>query len=348
MEIYSTNNLVTVVKKAPAAPTFLGERYFPTTSRDIFKGPKVFIERTDEGNLAAPFVVPYSGSKLMEREAYTGEELEPAFINPARDMTVDILRKKGIGETEFDDVAPEEREQAYLAGDLVWLQKSITRTCEWMRGQILTKGYVDCEVGGSAEDAKAVRLQFYRDSFANKFTVATKWSEGGDIYGDITKIANDIDGEYGDLDVILGKNLVAQFVEDEKILKMLNVANAVFGAIEPGSNLPDGVGYIGHVNFGGRDCNIYSYNAKAKVDGVETYYIDPDALVVLPRAGFGATKYAAITQMEEDGHFHTRSGEIVPRYVADINNSQRKLEAASSPLPCPNAWDSWRVCFPNE
>lgn len=350
MTIYSTNNLVTAVKKEPAAPTFLGRRYFPTTSRDIFKGPKVAIERTDEGNLAAPFVVPYSGSTLMEREAYTGELIEPAFINPSRDMTIDTLRKKGIGETEFDEVAPEEREQRYLADDLVWLEKSVTRRIEWMRGQILTKGYVDCKLYKASGDASPVRFKFYEGgSFGNVCTFSAKWSEGGDKYAQISSMVNDIPGQYGNIDLLVGKNLVADLVEDDKILKMLHVANANFGQLNPQMNLEEGVGFFGALNFGGKTCNVFSYTECAEVDGEQVHYIDPDAIVALPAAGFGATKYAAITQMEqEDREFHTRSGEMVPRYVADVNGNSRKLEMASAPLPCPYALDSWRVMFPNK
>lgn len=350
-EIYATNNLVEVVKKSPFPSTFLGDRYFPTTARDIFKTPKVYIERSDDGYKAAPFVVPYSGAELMVRDGYTGEQLTPAFINPARDMTIDTLKMKGIGETEYDEVTPEEREQNYLADDMVYLEKAITRRIEWMRGQILTKGYADCTIGNSsAEDKKNMRLQYFEgESFPNIYTFSTKWSDGADKYAQISEIANDVDGEYGDLDMILGKDLVTPFLSDEKILKMLDVSNATFGAINPGSNLPDGVGYIGHINFGGRALNIYSYNAKANVGGVDTYYIDPEALIVLPRSGFGATKYGCISQFEEeDRQVHTRSGQMVPRRITDVKNNMRTLEMASAPLPHPYSWDSWRVAFPNK
>ena len=345
MEIYSTNNLVEVVKKSPVAPTFLGG-YFKTTPRDIFVSPRVYIERADNGKKAAPFVIPYSGAELMVREGYTGEQMEPAFINPARDMTIDTLLKKGIGETEYDAVTPEEREMNYLTDDLIYLENACTRTHEWMRGQILTKGFVDCKI---ANGDKSVRLQYFDgETFQNVYTFTTKWSEGGNIYAQVSEMANDIDGEYGELDLILGKNLVTPFMGDEKILKLIDVSNATFGAVNPGSNLPDGVGYIGHINFAGRDLNIYSYTAKAEVNGEDTYYIDPDAMIILPRNDFGATKFGSITQMEEDGEFYTRTGQMVPRYVPDMKRNQRSLEMASAALPHPYSWDSWRVAFPNK
>ena len=235
MDIYSTNNLVEVVRKAPAPGSFLRSRFFPTTPRDIFKTKKVFIDRTDEGNLCAPFVIPYSGSKLMERSAYTGEELTPAFINPARDMSIDQLLKKGIGETLYDEVTPEEREQNYLADDLAFLQKSVQRSIEWMCGQILVNGYVDCPVSASDN----VRFKYYGDSFTNLMTFTSSgstvyWdSAGASIYGQLSDMVNDIDGEYGDIDIILGAKLVSVFMTDTEMLKILDVRNANVGAIAP-------------------------------------------------------------------------------------------------------------------
>ena len=98
IEIYKTDSMIEVIKKSPVAPSFLGDRYFPTSDRDIFTTPQVWIERADNGKKSAPFVIPYSGSKLMEREAYTGEQMTPVWINPARDMTIHTLLKKGIGQ----------------------------------------------------------------------------------------------------------------------------------------------------------------------------------------------------------------------------------------------------------
>ena len=350
LEIYSTNNLVQVVKKARVPGTFLRTRYMPTGPRDIFKTKKVFIERSDDGNLAAPFVIPYTGSVLMEREAYTGEEMAPAFLNPARDMTIDQLMKKGIGETLYDETTPEEREMNYLADDLIYLQKAIQRSQEWMCGQIITNGYVDCVIGDTSSTRK-VRFKYYDSSFTNKMVFLDGSSNpeywdasGADIYAHISDMANDIDGEYGDLDLILGASLVSVFLSDQSILERLNIRNANFGALNPGETLLPGVGFLGAMNFGGKTLNIYSYNAKAKVNGSEVSFIDPKYAVVIPRNGFGATKFGSITQMEEeDRGYHTYASEMVPRIITDPKSNQRLLEMASAPLPHPYALDSWRV-----
>ncbi len=345
--IYSTNDLVTVVRENRIAPSFLRGRYFPTGPHDIFTTPKVFLERQSEGSPAAPFVIPYSGATLMEREGYTGEAIEPAFINPSRDMSIDQLMKKGIGETYYDTtVTPEQREQEYLADDLVYLETAIQRTQEWMCGQILTNGYVDCAV--NKEGTKKVRLKFYGDSFDNLVTFTGTWAAYG-IWKQISETCDAIDAQYGNLDLILGANLVMPFMTDETILKMLDVRNANFGTLNPGQTQPDGTGFLGQMNFGGKQVNIFTYNAKVTLFGADaaTSYIDPSKYVVVPSQGFGCTKFGAITQMEEaDREYHTYAAEMVPRVITDPKSNERSLEMASACAPLVYNLDSWRVCQP--
>ena len=345
--VYSTNDLVTVVRDNRIAPSFLRGRYFPTGPRDIFTTPKVFIERTDEGSPAAPFVIPYSGAKLMEREGYSGEAIEPAFINPSRDMTIDQLLKKGIGETYYDTtVTPAEREQEYLADDLAYLEAAIQRTQEWMCGQILQNGYVDCALDAAGN--RKVRLKYYGATFDNVVTHTSTWSSYG-IYKNISEACNAIDARYGKLDLILGANLVIPFLTDTTILKLLDVRNADFGTLNPGETQPDGTGFLGQIAFGGRQVNIFTYNAQATLYNANsaTSFIDAGKYVVLPSQGFGCTKIGAITQMEEeDRQFHTYAAEMVPRIITDPGSNARTLEMACACAPLPYKWDSWRVCTP--
>lgn len=346
LEIYRTNNLIEVVRQARIPGSFLRTRFFPTGPRDIFKTPEVYIERTDEGNLCAPFVIPYSGAKLMERQGYTGEKLMPAFVNPARDMSIAQLQKKSIGETLYDEVTPEERAKKYLADDLVFLEHTIQRTQEWMCGQILVNGYVDCVIEGNEK----VRFQYFDSSFGNLMTFLDSgnnqeyWdADGTSIYEQLSAMVNDIDAEYGDIDIILGAALVSVFLTDAQMLKMLDVANANFGRIDPSIAQIPGVGFLGTINFGGKLCNVYTYNAKATIGGSEVSYIDPKYAIAAPRTGFGATKFGSITQLEDDDDYHTYAAEMVPRVLTEKKNDQKRIEMKSAPLPHPYALDSWRV-----
>lgn len=346
-QIYSTNDLVTVVRDNRIAPSFLRGRYFPTGPRDIFTTPKVFIERGSEDSPAAPFVIPYSGAKLMEREGYVGEAIEPAFINPSRDMTIDQLLKKGIGETYYDTtVTPAQREQEYLADDLAYLEAAIQRTQEWMCGQILQAGYVDCTLDATG-DRKA-RLKYYDSTFDNVFTSSVSWV-GGKAYEQISKVCEDIDTQYGQLDLVLGANLITPFMTDASILKVMDLRNANFGTLNPGQVQPEGVGYLGQIMFGGHQVNIFTYNAKVTLYNANsaTSIVDPSKYLVLPSANFGCTKIGAITQMEEeDRAFHTYAAEMVPRIITSPKDNARTIEMACACAPLPYKWDSWRVCTP--
>ena len=353
MEIYSTNNMIEGVKKTELPVMFLRDRYFPTTPRDIFKTKKVYIERLNEGHRCAPFVIQLEGSRAvpMDREAYDGEELYPAFIHAAREMSLSTLAKKGIGETMFDEVTPEERERKYLADDLAYLTAATMRSWEWMCGQILNNGSIDCYccMGATIDDKSKmvkVRFQFYEDTFDNAVTYSKKWEDAGvDIYGQIAETANSIDASYDSLDLILGGNLVHYFVTDPTILKLLDTRNLNVGRLDPAATSYRRIGNLGTMNFDGIQLNIFT-DSRGVTDptGVNGHYIDQNSFVIVPPK-LGAMKFGTITQMEEeDRDYHSYSRELVPRRITNVSSSERKLEMSSAPLPHPYDWTAWRTC----
>lgn len=353
MEIYSTNNMIEVVKKTELPVMFLRDRYFPTTPRDIFKTKKVYIERLDEGHRCAPFVIQLEGSKAvtMARETYDGEELYPAFIHAAREMSLATLKKKGIGETMFDEVTPEERERKYLSDDLAYLTAAVMRSWEWMCGQILNNGSIECYCCmGDAIDDKSkmvkVRFQFYEDVFNNAVTYSKKWNDAdADIYAQISETANGIDASYDSLDLILGGNLVHHFVTDSTILKLLDTRNLNIGRLDPVATSYRGIGNLGTMNFDGIQLNIFT-DSRGVTDpaGAKGHYIDQNSFVIVPPK-LGAMKFGTITQMEEeDRDYHSYSRDLVPRRITNISSSERSLEMSSAPLPHPYDWTAWRTC----
>lgn len=353
MEIYSTNNMIEVVKKSELPVMFLRDRYFPTTPRDIFKTKKVYIERLDEGHRCAPFVIPleHAQAVTMEREAYDGEELYPAFIHAAREMSLATLAKKGIGETMFDEVTPEERERKYLTEDMAYLTAAVMRSWEWMCGQILNNGSIECYccIGDTIDDKSKfvkVRFQFYEKTFDNAVTYTKKWNEGdADIYKQIAETANSIDASYDSLDLILGGNLVHWFVTDPVILKLLDIRNLNIGRIDPVVTSYRRIGNLGTMNFDGVQLNIFTDNrGVTDPTGANSHYIDQNSFIIVPPR-LGATKFGTITQMEEeDRDYHSYSRDLVPRRVTNVSASERKLEMSSAPLPHPYDWSAWRTC----
>lgn len=353
MEIYSTNNMIEVVKKTELPVMFLRDRYFPTTPRDIFKTRKVYIERLDEGHRCAPFVFQLEGSGAvpMARGAYNGEELYPAFIHPSREMSLATLKKKGVGETVFDEVTPEERERKYLADDLAYLTAATMRSWEWMCGQILNKGSIECYccTGDTIDDKDKmvkVRFQFYEDTFDNEVIYSKKWSDAdADIYGQVAETAKSIDASYDSLDLILGGNLVHHFVTDPTILKLLDTRNLNVGRLDPAATSYRRIGNLGTMNFDGIQLNIFT-DSRGVTDptGVNGHYIDQNSFVIVPPK-LGAMKFGTITQMEEeDRDYHSYSRDLVPRRITNVSSSERTLEMSSAPLPHPYDWTAWRTC----
>ena len=337
IDIYSTNDLIEVVRRVETPGSFL-KGYFPTGPRDnSTKRARVIIERKEGENSAAPFVVPYKGSKLVERMGYFAEEAQPAFINPALGLTIDELLKKGIGETEYDDVSPDQRAINYLSDDMADLMNRVNITKEYMRGQILCNGKVDVKVEGGDR----FQMRFYDgNTFTNKRAITTGT---GTLFSDIATAAAAINGAYGALDLILGADLVEPFYNDATVQKRLDIRNFNVGALSPADEVQGTATYHGTMNFNGKMLRVYSYTDTAMVDGEEVSFIDPKSFVVLPREKFGATKHGAVTQMEDDKQYHTYAGEMVPRVISDVASSTRRLEMVSACLPMPYMYDSWRV-----
>lgn len=352
-EIYRTNNMIEVVKKTELPNMFLHDRYFPTSAKDIFKSKKVYIERLDDGHRCAPFVVPLENAPAvtMDRSSYDGEELYPAFIHAAREMSLATLEKKGIGETMFDEVTPEQREQRYLADDMAYLTAAAMRSWEWMCGQILNNGCVECycSVGDSIDDKNSlvkVRFQFYNEAFDNEVVYSKKWDDAGaGIYSQIAETAAGIDASYDSLDLILGGALVHHFVNDEMILKLLDTRNMNIGRIDPTVTQYRRIGNLGTINFDGIMLNIFT-DSRTVTDpnGKKGHYLDQKSFVIAP-PNLGATKFGSITQMEEeDREYHSYANNLVPRRITNVSSSERNLEMSSAPLVHPYDWTAWRTC----
>ena len=76
---------------------FFKDRYFPTGAGDIFAADKVLTEYRKGDRKMAAFVSQRVGDIPIARRGYAIHEYQPAFIAPSRLLTLDELKKRGIG-----------------------------------------------------------------------------------------------------------------------------------------------------------------------------------------------------------------------------------------------------------
>ncbi len=110
IDIYHTQTMVKAMEIMPPKPSFLKDRYFPSTDEDVFVTKDVLVDYKDEHKRKmAPCVVPRKGGILVGREGYRTERIEPPYVAPSRILTADVLDERQFGESLFSRKKPAER-----------------------------------------------------------------------------------------------------------------------------------------------------------------------------------------------------------------------------------------------
>lgn len=345
INIYQTQTMLAAMQLMPKRPTFLRDRYFPTTANDIFVTEDVLVEFKDEkSRKLAPCVVPMKGGIPVARDGYKTERYTPANVAPERVLTIDQLLKKQFGETLFSQQYPEQREGAILKNDITELNELIDSREEYMAAQTLfengynMKHYAD-QYGGSRFEE--FQIHFY-DGGANEaiYTPSKKWDATTDASTILTDLYNMamMNKKRGlpATDVVFGADVATMLLSNKSMQEYLNNRRLDLISINP-TELPDGVTYYGKLNCLGVVLDLYCY-AETYVDeqGVEQTFVPKKQLVVTAPA-VGRTLYGAVTQIEEsDRQFHTYPASRVPHIVTNVHDGIRTLTQTAKPLTMPN------------
>lgn len=339
LPIYSTDVLVESVKKQKLVPSFLRNRYFPTSEKDIFATGDVLVEYKEGSQKLAPFVHPRKGGVTLAREGYQVNRYTPANVAPKRVLTTDDLKAKGFGEALFANEKPAQREAKLLAQDLVDLDESITFREEAMSAEvILTGGCIMKHITDDPSKPEEREIRFYDEvSNPNQYTPDVEWgATGSKILADLFAICQDRSKKgLASTDLLTSPSALLALMQDEAILKLLDTKNYDAGKIET-TELPDGAKILGKLNVFGYLLSIISYNATYTNDeGVETSYItDGKAVVTAP--ALGHTLYGAVSIINDDKVRRDYVAKRVPKLITDENTDSRELRMTSKPLIAPH------------
>lgn len=349
INIYQTQTMLAAMQLMPKRPTFLRDRYFPTTDRDIFVTEDVLVEFKDEkSRKLAPCVVPMKGGIPVARDGYKTERYTPANVAPERVLTIDQLNKKQFGETLFSQKAPEQREASILAGDIKDLGELIDSREEFMAAQTLfnngysMKHYADQYGGDKFEE---FQIKFY-DGEANGaiYTPSTKWNTSTPatiIMKDLYNMAM-MNKKRGlpATDVLFGEDVATILLGNQSFQELMDNKRLDLIAMNP-TELPEGVTAFGKINCLGIVLEMFCY-AETYVDeaGVEQTFI-PKKQIAVTAPSVGRTLYGAVTQIEEaDREFHTYASSRVPHIVTNVKDGIRTLTEKAKPLTVPNFQNS--------
>ncbi|MDR1158351.1 MAG: major capsid protein [Oscillospiraceae bacterium] len=346
IDLFDTYYMAGMVQEIVPEMTFFRDRYFGTNpGTDIFAANKVLVEYRDGSRKLAPFVVERAGDIPMARGGYEAHEFEPPHILPSKLLSLDDLRLRGFGEALYSGATPAERARALQLRDLSDLDLSITRREEWMSVQTMVNNgcamvaYIDDKTKGKTYD-----VFYYNMSESNpaRYTVGDEWDDtNGNFWGDVEAMCAMLaDRGLPAADLVIGSTVGQFILSDEIAAKRLDNRRMEFGRIAPEISSP-GVSWLGRLNFGGFELDIFSARETYEDDAGATqrYFPAKSAMVTAP--GCGHMMYAQITQIEPDEQYYTFALRRVPKFVVNRDKDTRKLRLGARPLAAPLRKAPW-------
>lgn len=356
MDIYSTYYMLAAVRELPIEHTFFRTRYFPTnTAMDIFGTSRVLVDyKDDTAQKKAPFVLPRIGAIPGTRDGFSTYELEPANIAISMPLTLDQLQKRGFGESLLSQATPADRARQFLIHDLQELSLRISRTEEFLAvNTILDNGTTMRHITDRADVYEDIRVQFY-DGANNPaaFTPSADWAHStktngvwtiGNWYEDICTMIQMLTRKgRAATEIVVAQDVADFLMTDGWILEMLDNRRAEFGRLNP-DELGRDAYQLGTFNFRGRMLPIICYTASYEADdGADTPYL-PDGTVIVTAPNVGKGLYGAVTQMEDDGNFHTYAGMRVPQHIFTKRPPAKETQLTCRPLFVPTRANPWTV-----
>ncbi|MCD8355869.1 MAG: major capsid protein [Clostridia bacterium] len=358
-DIYSTYYMDAAIKEKGQIYTFIRDRYFGGTPL-LFQTEEVIVDYDDgEGNLIAPFVIPRIGKVPVLRSGYETKRLTPAYIAPSREIDADVLRTRRAGESILSTMTPEQRERQYLLDDLSMLDDMITRREEWMCMQtMLDNACTMTHIGNNGEKGIDLTAKYYDGTNTGVFKPTAAWMTGtetkrGNWYDDICKQIESL-SEAGRsvTDVIVGADVAEIMLTDPWVIKMMDNRRIELGTIDPRWQ-PNGITNLARLNFGGVELDVFTYrgtyqnhtiNKKAEKQTLTTTPYMPKSAVVLAAANTGIMRYGAVTQVEMDKQFHTRTGTRITKHMVSEQSNNEETIVTSRPIAAPKIKSPWRAC----
>lgn len=331
--------------------SFLKDFFFPTTAADMFATESVLIDNMSRGRKAAPFVI--KGSKTTDRDTFLTDEYKPARIAPARKLTVDDLKSRGLGECLFNGAKPNERAVRYTVRDLQDLNDQITRREEIMCAETLrTNGCVMVHIGpDGSSDKDTHTIKFYEgDANPQQYTPGKSWSDtSADILGDMNIMRQQVTKTGNKANILLVSPDVGECIlMNTEIRERLNNRRYDVGEVSP-IELPDGAAEVCKLKIGGAVVTVISYEETYENDdGEDTPYL-PAGTAIMTAYNCGRGLYGGVSQLEEGSEdFQYHESRRVPKIIIDRENDEKKLQLVAKPVMVPTskgAWVSANVVF---
>lgn len=329
--IFDTKTMLAAVKEMKPARTFLRDTFFSNPTYSDTKVVEVDIVKGKRSS--APYVNPKIAGQVIEGTGFTTRQHEAPLLKPKMVTEAEELLKRLPGENPYAQYSPEDRAAVKLGEDLAKLDDMITRTEEIQAAEALFTGKIN--IKGEGID---ILIDF---GFTNTITLTgtDKWDDftNSNPIADLNAWRSDIVKKSGinPTHCIMATSVASNFINNPKIMDMLDVRNVEIGKIKP-ELLPNGVTYLGTITLLGID--IYTYEEWYINDLEQEVSMVPEGAVLLAstKADFRRA-YGAIV----DAELGTFMEDRVPKSWYEKDPSGRIIQLLSRPLLIPTRVDSY-------
>lgn len=339
IDIFDKRTMLAVLETIYPVNTFLRDRFF--THVENVETEHVDIDIVKGKRRMAPFVHPRMPGRVVSRDGYQTKTYTPPLLNPKTVTTVEHIIKRSPGETIYgNEKGPQDRAAEIFGKDLASLNDQIDRREEWMAAQALFTGKIHVKGDGVDEVIDFGHTQ------KTTLTGSVMWNGAdADPLVDLArwrKTCIQSSGISPDI-AILASNVADIFMNNPKLLKLLDNRRVVLGQINP-HELPNGVTYIGYIG-GNVNMDLYTYDEwyLDDEDGAEHAMV-PDGKVLIASTKARLTRaYGAYIDVTDGGSFTVNAVPRYPRTYVEKDPPARYLQVCSRPLLIPHQIDSYYV-----
>jgi len=345
-DYYNPKTMRGVIRRTLPLRTFFRTRFFSFGSI-TFPTKDVSFEFQEGKRRLAPYVSERIGSEELERDGYNVRTFGTPLVGPKRTITNDTLAQKLLGESEWNSgMTPEERGIKIAAQDIMALQDAIYRREEYMCARAKQDGVLTIKGRGVH-----FKVDYEFDNII-KIGSSDRWTPTFDILGQLDTLSEE-QRKYGvnpDM-LILGSKATKALLNNERLLKLLDIKRVEMGEIKP-NQLEPGVRYIGRIISAEITLDMYCYDEwypdKDDLDNEGNPklkpLVDPETVIMQSSAEQNSMLYGAITLMDRVSRTHvTHMDPYVPHEWITEEPPQRFISIKSRPLPMPHDLKSWLV-----
>lgn len=344
ISIYEPRTMAGVVKRVAPIGTFFRSTFFTKITTHPTK--KIDVDFKKGNRKLAPFVSEVKGGKTVPNTGFTTNTYTPPLVAPNKITTIDDILTRTPGESLYNAYSPQERAIIKMRDDLAELDEMTQRRIEYMCATAMTTGKIPI-IG----DGVNYEIDFGFENYEEITTVTLKWSDRANSkpLEDISRYKRIVQQNgFVNCDVlVLGAAAADDFLNNETVLKQLDVKNAELAVIKP-QDLPNGATYLGRLSK--ENLSVYVYNEWYLDDWtdpenpVEKPLMPEDSIILASTKANYMLNFAVIAVLDPKTQLFTsyETEKVAHTYIKH-NPDRRIIQLDSRPLPTPNEVNSWYV-----